>query len=81
MARLHPQDRERVLRACAALANAPFPEGKKVKRLEGILPPTWRLRVGDLRALYRVHPAEMHVFVLRIVHRHDLEQAARGLPE
>lgn len=38
---------------------------------------TYRLRIGDYRAVFRVHG--MTVRVLRVVHRSELERALRDL--
>jgi mRNA interferase RelE/StbE len=78
--RLPPSEACRVLRSALDLGDDPFPGGKKVKRLAGVRPVTHRLRVGDYRALYRVHEATRRVFLLRVVTRGDLSRAIARLP-
>jgi len=51
----------------------PYRELKtRIKRLTGILPPLYRLRVGDYRAYYRI--TEDRVVVLAILHKKDTER-------
>jgi mRNA interferase RelE/StbE len=69
------------VQACLELADDPYPPGKKMKRLEGTAEPTFRVRFGDYRILYRVNDRERRVFVLRIVNRRDLFKGIKGLPK
>ena len=69
----------RIVDACGALGADPYPAGKKMKRLAGVTPPTYRLRVGDYRALYEVNQSPREVRVLRVVHRSHLDRAMRAL--
>ena len=48
-----------------------------VKRLQGFETPTYRLRIGDYRAIYRIRGAV--VVALRIIHRSELDRALRDL--
>jgi mRNA-degrading endonuclease RelE of RelBE toxin-antitoxin system len=58
--RLSRTDRERVERAVKDL-----PAGD-IRQLAGWRPPTWRLRVGTWRVLYRLDPAARVLTVLTI---------------
>ncbi len=54
----------------------PFRQIKtRIKRLTGIVPPLYRLRVGDYRAYYRI--VNDHVVVLAILHKKDSERWLR----
>jgi len=68
---------KRVFTGLQRLAIHPFPGvWKAVKRL-WIEQPTYRLRIGDYRVIYRIH--EGKIFVLRVVNRKDLEKELRKL--
>lgn len=55
------------------LKSEPYREIKtRIKRLTGIVPPIYRLRVGDCRAYYRI--IEERVVVLAILHKKDSER-------
>lgn len=52
------------------LKSEPYRQIKtRIKRSTGILPPLYRLRVGDYRAYYRI--LEDRVIVLAILHKKD----------
>ena len=52
------------------LRSEPYREIKtRIKRLTGMVPPLYRLRVGDYRAYYRI--LEDRVVVLAILHKKD----------
>lgn len=70
---LDPPERCRLTKAILALAENPYPPGKKWKRLKGLHDQFGRLRVGDYRILYEVSGEEVHI--LAVVHRRDLEVA------
>ena len=54
----------------------PYREIKtRIKRLTGIVPPLYRLRVGDYRAYYRI-TGDM-VVVLAVLHKKDSERWLR----
>jgi mRNA-degrading endonuclease RelE of RelBE toxin-antitoxin system len=53
------------------------PRGDTAKRLQGFDEPTFRLRIGDYRAVYRLGGAI--VVVLRVIHRSELHRALRDL--
>ena len=55
------------------LKSEPYREIKtRIKRLTGIIPPLYRLRVGDYRVYYRI--LEDRVVVLAILHKKDGER-------
>lgn len=55
----------------AALTDEPLPDGVQRKKLAGVSPPLYRLRVGPWRALYRIDGRT--VKVVDLVRRRDLE--------
>ncbi len=70
-----PADIQRVVLAEIALRlkTEPYREIKtRIKRLTGIIPPLYRLRVGDYRAYYRI--LEERVIVLAILHKKDSDR-------
>lgn len=69
----------RLHKALQRLANNPFPgakTGKTIKKLE-IKEPTYRLRVGEYRVIYRIETQK--IIVLRIIHRKELEKELKKL--
>ena len=58
----------RIVSAIGLLAENPFPPG--VRKLRGS-ENTYRLRVGDYRVLYEVHPSSVRVLIVRVRHRRD----------
>ena len=72
-----PDVAARVLRKIGGLEDNPFPRGNTVKQLQGFDTPTYRLRIGDYRAVYRIRGKA--VIVLRVIHRSELERALRDL--
>ena len=55
------------------LRSEPYREIKtRIKRLTGIIPPLYRLRVGDYRVYYRI--LEDRVVVLAMMHKKDSER-------
>jgi mRNA-degrading endonuclease RelE of RelBE toxin-antitoxin system len=55
------------------LEASPFPFGKtRIKRLTNFDPPLYRLRSGDFRIYYRIHPQK--VVILAITHKKDSER-------
>lgn len=83
---LSPTDYRRAARAIAeTLASKPLPANTDDKPLTGRSP--WRrLRVGELRVVYRALETDEVVgvkrgrIVARVVHRGDLERAVTTLP-
>lgn len=61
---LPPKERRRLVRGLHALGEDPFRPrpGADIRKLEGIEPPKYRLRVGDWRVVYSVGEHEIHVF-------------------
>ena len=75
MRRLSEQDRLRVVTAVERYADI---EQGNIVRLQGMTPPTWRLRVGDYRALFHTEPAAADdvdrrewLVVERVLHRRE----------
>lgn len=65
-----PRDAQKRLAAkIEALRDDPFPAG--CKKMTGISD-TWRVRVGDYRAVYQVHQRILLVLVLTVGHRKDV---------
>jgi mRNA interferase RelE/StbE len=67
--------RNRVRDALIKLADNPYPEGKKWKRLQGTGGEFLRLRVGNYRVMYAVVQDEIQI--LGVVHRRDLDRWIR----
>jgi mRNA interferase RelE/StbE len=67
----------RIAKKMRELAQDPSPRGDTVKRLVGFQVPTYRLRIGDYRAVFRVDG--MQVRVLRVIHRSALGRALGDL--
>jgi mRNA-degrading endonuclease RelE of RelBE toxin-antitoxin system len=74
---LSPDVAARILKTLRQLEASPLPRGDTVKHLQGFEAPTYRLRVGDYRAVYRIYGTV--VVILRIMHRSELERALRDL--
>ena len=66
---LDTQTRRRVQTHLEALADDPFPPGRK--KLQGQTAETWRIRVGEFRILYDVDQSTVTVLVLRVRNRKD----------
>jgi hypothetical protein len=79
--KLHPEDHRAALRAMAdVLTRRPLPANANDRALKGRAP--WRrLRVGELRILWRATPAGESRRVARVIHRRDLERAVRTLED
>ena len=66
-------------KALQKLADNPFPNiatDKIIKKLE-IKEPTYRLRVGEYRIIYRIETQK--IIVLRIIHKKELERELKKL--
>jgi hypothetical protein len=76
---LHPDDHCTALRAMAdVLIHEPLPANANDRALKGRAP--WRrLRVGELRILWRAVGNGERRRVARVIHRRDLERAVRTL--
>ncbi|MGH7252488.1 MAG: type II toxin-antitoxin system RelE family toxin, partial [Nitrospiraceae bacterium] len=58
------------------LTGEPFRELKtRIKRLTGLTPPLYRLRVGDYRVYYRIR--ERQVVILAVLHKKDSDRWLR----
>jgi mRNA-degrading endonuclease RelE of RelBE toxin-antitoxin system len=79
--KLHPNDHRAALCAMAdMLAHDPLPANANDRALKGRSP--WRrLRVGELRILWRAVGAGERRRVARVIHRRDLERAVRTLSD
>jgi mRNA interferase RelE/StbE len=60
---------KRIASKIEALRDEPFPSG--CKKLFGE-PDTWRVRIGNYRAIYRVHRKVLLILVITIGHRRDV---------
>ncbi|MDD5222545.1 MAG: type II toxin-antitoxin system RelE/ParE family toxin [bacterium] len=60
-----------ILTSIKGLETEPFPPPPKGKRLVGMKPATYRLRVGDYRVFYR--EMESDLVILSVINRKDLE--------
>ena len=77
--RLEVRRIDHLRKALQRLADNPFPNiatGKIIKKLE-IKEPTYRLRVGEYRIIYRIEIQK--IIVLRIIHRKELERELKKL--
>ena len=68
----------RIARRLRQLEGNPHPRGDTIKRLHGFKIPKYRFRVGDYRAVFEILGSK--VFVLRVVHRSQLDRALRKMP-
>ena len=66
---LAPSTQDRIRSRIEALADEPFPPGRK--KLSGQYTGTWRVRIGDFRVLYDVQQEIVTVLVLRVRNRKD----------
>ncbi len=65
--RLDPQIRQRLLAGIKGLRLDP-PQGD-IKRLAGVDPAEWRLRIGDWRVRFTIDPNQHHVIIKRVLPR------------
>lgn len=63
--------RDQVVETLGFLAQNPFSEVLKVKRLKGA-DDLYRTRLGDYRLVYQVHSKKLIVLVIKIGHRKDI---------
>jgi mRNA interferase RelE/StbE len=63
LSKLEKEDRTRVFKKIEALQEDPFPSG--VKKLKGETD-VYRLRIGDLRVLYKLISADEVILVFRV---------------
>ena len=69
IATLQPRLRVRVLDELESLERDPRPKG--CAKLKGRTEPAWRIRVGDLRILYRIHDDQHLVRVYGVLQRDE----------
>ncbi|HLF16893.1 MAG TPA: type II toxin-antitoxin system RelE/ParE family toxin [Candidatus Thermoplasmatota archaeon] len=64
-----------------AFAQEPRSKRFDVKALKGIdeRPPLLRLRIGDYRVVFQIHPPLKEIHVSRIGHRRNVYRAMRGV--
>lgn len=67
LARIQAQDRERLMEAIDALADAPYPAG--AIKIQGSI--SYRIRRGDYRAVYEIDEAARKITVTRVAHRRE----------
>ena len=67
--KLAARQRDRLVAQIQALADDPFPPGRK--KLKGMRGDYWRVRVGDYRILYEVEQDELVVLILRALDRKE----------
>ena len=63
----------------AILRNNPFPYGKTIKKLKGIKPDLYRLRINAIqsyRIFYRIIGSE--IYILKIVSKKDADKTLRN---
>lgn len=77
LAFLSPEVAKRISAKIEGLAQDARPRGDTIRRLSGFDVPTYRLRIGDYRAIFRVEPGIVRV--LRIIHRSRLDRTLRSL--
>jgi mRNA-degrading endonuclease RelE of RelBE toxin-antitoxin system len=53
------------------------PRGRGVKKLKGIKPPLYELRVWPYRVLFDINDETREVVIYEIIHRRDLERYLR----
>lgn len=59
----------RVKKAVMSLGDTPRPVGSR--KLVNVQPETWRIRIGDWRALYHVDDGKQLVTVAHVFHRRE----------
>jgi mRNA interferase RelE/StbE len=67
--KLAPKQRNKIVAQVEALAEDPFPPGRK--KLKGQHGDYWRIRVGDYRVIYEVEQDDLVVLVLRALDRKE----------
>ena len=69
--RLPLKVRNRIVEALRLLAQNPYSELIKVKKLQNALE-VYRIRIGDYRVLYELNDDRLRVLVIKIGHRSDV---------
>ncbi len=67
--KLDVAQRKKVVKQIEALAEDPFPPGRR--KLKGQRGDYWRVRVGDYRVIYEVDQGSLVVLVLRALDRKE----------
>lgn len=67
---LDPPIVQRLWHRIEMLANDPRPPGSK--KLKGVIPALWRIRVGDYRVIYAIQDQTVTVEIIRIGHRREV---------
>ena len=62
-----------ILADCARLADAPIPDGKRIKKLQGFQVPLYRLRAGDYRVVFK--RSGTRIDILRVLSKPDFQKA------
>jgi mRNA-degrading endonuclease RelE of RelBE toxin-antitoxin system len=75
--KLPPKKRIELLKATKVLEQFPFPRGNSIKKLKGVKPSVYRLRVGDFRIIYLI--GESTTEVISVISRKDLERRLKNL--
>jgi len=77
LAFLSPDVARRISLKIRELAMDSRPRGDTIRRLSGFDIPTYRQRIGDYRAVFRVGPGVVWIF--RIIHRSRLDRTLEDL--
>lgn len=77
LAFLSPEVAQRISDKVKELECDARPRGDTIRRLAGLPLPTYRLRIGDYRAVFRVGAGIVRV--LRIIHRSQLDRTLKDL--
>jgi mRNA interferase RelE/StbE len=68
LAKIQPNDRERIIVAIRNLADNPRPAGSK--KLTGRN--AWRIRIGDYRVIYEIEDNKLIILVVDVGHRKEI---------
>jgi mRNA interferase RelE/StbE len=62
-----------ILADCARLAENPIPDGKRIKKLQGMKAPLYRLRAGDYRVVFT--RAGTRIDIVRVLSKPAFQKA------
>jgi len=62
-----------ILTDCARLAEDPIPDGKRIKKLQGLKYNLYRLRAGDYRVVFK--RSGTRIDIVRILSKSDFQKA------
>jgi len=62
-----------ILADCARLADNPFPDGKRIKKLQGLREPIYRLRAGDFRVVFT--RSGTRIDIVRVLSKPEFQKA------